>query len=113
MDTFGSKVRIKRTTETEEKGLANKEGDVYGLTTPSIMDFDVIGNLIEDRAINVHFDDLNESFWFAEQLIEHLDSGNGTEIRLDGVDKKWTKGEKGEWIEENTQKDRKWWEFWK
>lgn len=41
-DTFGNKVRIKRTTETEEKGLADKEGEVYGRTTPSMMDFEVI-----------------------------------------------------------------------
>lgn len=101
-DTFGNKVRIKRTTETEEKGLADKEGEVYGQTTPSMMDFEVIGTLIEDVAINVHFDDLNESFWFAEDLIEHIDNGAGAEITLDGIDKKWTKGENGDWIEEDT-----------
>jgi hypothetical protein len=101
-DTFGNKVRIKRTTETEEKGLADKEGEVYGQTTPSMMEIDVIGNLNEDFAINVHFDDLNESYWFKEDLIEYLDNGQGLEITLDGIDKKWTKGENGEWIEENT-----------
>lgn len=46
-DTFGNKVRIKRTIETEEKGLADKEGEVYGQTTPSMMDFEVIGTLTE------------------------------------------------------------------
>ena len=33
-DTFGNKVRIRRTLETEEKGLAEIEGKVYGHTTP-------------------------------------------------------------------------------
>ena len=42
-DTFGNKVQIKRTPETEEKGLADKIGEIYGQTTPSIMDFEIIG----------------------------------------------------------------------
>ena len=112
-DTFGNKVRIKGTTETEEKGLAGKEGEVYGQTAPSMMDFEVIGTLTEDVAINVHFNDLDESFWFAEDLIEHIDNGQGAEITLDGIDKKWIKGENGDWIEEDTQKENKWWQFWK
>ncbi len=112
-DTFGNKVRIKRTSETEEKGIADKEGEVYGQTTPSMMDIEVIGTLKEGIAINVYFDDLNESFWFAEDLIKQLDNGQGTEITLDGIDKKWTKGESGEWIEEDTKKENKWWQFWK
>jgi hypothetical protein len=112
-DTFGNKVRIKRTSETEEKGLADREGEVYGQTTPSMMDFEIIGTLKEDFAINVHFDDLNESFWFAEDLIEQIDNGAGAEITLDGIDKKWTKGADGEWIEESTKKETKWWQFWK
>ena len=55
-----------------------------------MMDFKVIGTLTEDVAINVHFDDLNESFWFAKDLIEHIHNGQGAEIILDGIDKKWT-----------------------
>lgn len=112
-DKFGNKVLIKRTIETEEKGLADKEGEVYGQTTPSMMDIEVIGTLTKDVAINVHIDDLNEAFWFVEDLIEHLDNGLGAEITLDGIDKKWTKGENGEWIEENTKQDKKWWQLWK
>lgn len=112
-DTFGNKVRIKRTSETEEKGLADREGEVYGQTTPSMMDFEIIGTLKEDFAINVHFDDLNESFWFAEDLIEQIDNGAGAEITLDEIDKKWTKGADGKWIEEITKKETKWWQFWK
>lgn len=112
-DTFGNKVRIKRTTETEEKGLADKEGEVYGQTTPSMMDFEVIGTLTEDVAINVHFEDLDQSFWFAEDLIEYLDNGKGAEITLDAIDKKWTKSENAEWVEESTNKENKWWQFWK
>ena len=126
-DTFGNKVRIKRATETEEKGLADMEGEVYGQTTPSMMNLEIIGNLKEDIAINVHFENLGKSFWFAKDLIEHLDNGQGVEITLDGIDKKWTKGENGEWNEEDTsplntkskperiqfERKRDWWKFWK
>ncbi len=112
-DTFGNKVRIRKTSETTEKELAGKIGEVFGQTTPSMMDFEIIGTLKEDVAINVHFEDLNESFWFAKDLIEHLDNGQGAEITLDGIDKKWTKEENGDWIEEDTKQDNKWWQFWK
>ena len=100
-DTFGNKVRIKRTTETANKGLADKEGEVYGKSTPSMMDFEVIGTLKEDIAINVYFEDLDKSFWFAKKLIENLDNGKGAGITLDGIDKKWIKVENGEWIEKD------------
>lgn len=86
-DTFGYKVRIKRTPETEEKGLADKEGEVFGQTTPSMMNLEIIGNLRVDFAINVHFKDLEESFWFAEELVEYLDIGQGSVITLAGIEK--------------------------
>jgi len=117
-NNFGNKVRIKKTPETEEKSLANKEGEVFGQTTPSMMDLEVIGNLKEDFAVNVHFEDLDKSFWFTKDLIENLDSGKGAEITLDGIDKKWTKGADGQWIEEETspkninnrsKNNRDWW----
>jgi hypothetical protein len=119
-DTFGNKVKIKSTPETEEKGVANKIGEVYGQTTPSIMDLEIIGKPKEDFAVNVHFNDLGESFWFDQDLLEYLDNGQGSVISFDGINKKWTKGENGEWIEEetistkkNTEQLKKWWEFWK
>ena len=122
---FGNKVKIKSSPETIEKGLAGKTGVVYGETTPSMMDFDIIGTPNEDYALNVHFEDLNEGYWFDPELIEHLDNGEGTVITLEGVDKKWTKGSGGEWMEEDTtapQNDskstekeslprKKWWHF--
>ena len=106
----------------KKKDLRIKKVSVYGQTTPSMMDFEIIGTLTEDVAINVHFDDFNKSFWFAEGLIEHIDNGQGTVITLDGIDKKWIKGENGDWIEQDTSpikielnqlKNRKdWWRFW-
>lgn len=122
-DSFGSKVKIKDSPVTREKGLAGKVGEVYGQTTPSMMDFEIIGTPKDDFAVNVYFDDLQTSYWFDADLLETIDDGQGSVITLDGVDKKWTKGENGQWIEEDTTPtrnqptiqttDKKWWEFWK
>jgi hypothetical protein len=123
-NTFGNKVRIRSSLETDKRGLAGKIGEVYGQTTPSMMDIEVIGTPKEDYAVNVCFEDLRDSFWFDADLLEYLDNGQGTVITLDGIDKKWTKGTEGEWIEEQTtptntdktktqQTDKSWWKFWK
>ncbi|MEL7270831.1 MAG: hypothetical protein AAGL34_14760 [Bacteroidota bacterium] len=112
-DTLGSKVRIKKTPETEDKGLAGREGIIQGHTTPSIMDIEVIGTLTEDFAINVQFDELKKSYWFAEDLIEILDNGQGAEITIKGDDKKWIKDKKGRWTEEKAENTKQWWKFWK
>ena len=122
-DSFGDKVKIKDSVLTQEKGLAGKIGEVYGQTTPSMMNFEIIGTPKEDIAVNVYFDDLKTSYWFDADLLETVDDGQGSVITLDGVDKKWTKGQNGQWIEENTTTttihsttktvDKKWWEFWR
>ena len=123
-DSFGNKVRIKGSPLTEEKGLAGKIGEVHGQTTPSMMDLEVIGTPKEDSAVNVYFDDLNTSYWFDADLLEMIDDGQGAVITLDGVNKKWNKGQNGQWIEEDTTTPttsqstdqttkKKWWEFWK
>ena len=116
-ESFGNKVKIKDSPLTVEKGLAGKVGEVYGQTTPSMMDFEIIGTPKEDIAINVYFDDLKTSYWFDSDLLETIDDGQGAVITLDGVDKKWTKGQKGQWIVEDNKPTslttKKWWEFWK
>lgn len=114
-ESFGNKVRIKSTPETEKIGLAGKIGDVFGETKPSITEIEVIGNPEKDYAINVYFEDLKDSYWFDEELIETIDHGIGSVITLDGVDKKWIKDSNGNWIEENTNpnNEKKWWKFWK
>lgn len=122
-DSFGSKVKIKESPLTKEKGLAGKIGDVYGQTTPSMMDIEIIGTPKEDFAINVYFEDLKASYWFDAELLEIINDGKGAVINLDGVNKKWTKGQDGQWIEEDTTPttirptaqttETKWWEFWK
>jgi len=115
LPTFGDRVRIRTSPETESKGVAGLIGQVYGQTTPSVTGVEAIGELTEDYAVNVFFKDRNESFWFAPMLVEFVDHAPGTEIRLDGIAKKWTRTEAGDWREEKIkpQPHRSWWRFWK
>jgi len=91
-------------------------GQVYGETTPSVTSVEVIGEIREDYAINVFFDDRQESFWFAPVLLEFIDNAPGTEIRLDGVPKKWVRTASGEWAESaadaSPDAGKPWWKFW-
>lgn len=97
--TFGDNVRVRDTAATHAAGVAGLTGPVYGETTPSVTRVDVIGKLTGDYAINVYFEDRDESLWFAPDQLELVDHGAGAEITLDGVDKKWTRTESGEWDE--------------
>ena len=106
-------VRILTTKETEEAMVAGLAGQVYGVTTPSVTGVEVIGSPSDDHAINVHFDELDENYWFAPDLVEFLDHAPGTEINLDGVDKRWIRMENGSWHEESlVEQKRPWWKFW-
>src|SRR3954468_21122369 len=89
--TFGDNVRIRSSVDTELNGFAGLVGQVYGQTTPSVSGVEVIGELDFDYAINVFFEDRRESFWFAPSLVEFVDHAAGTEITLDGVEKKWVR----------------------
>ena len=70
---------------------------MFGWTTPSVTGVSVIGEATGDSAINVHFDELNTSYWFSEELIEMLDHGPGTVISLDGQADEWVRLADGEW----------------
>lgn len=62
-------VRIRSTELTEALGFAGKEGEVYGQSIPSSSGVEVIGTMCDDFAINVWFDDLEQQFWFAAELV--------------------------------------------
>jgi hypothetical protein len=109
---FGDNVRVRETAETKGAGVAGLTGQVYGLTTPSVMRVEVIGKPESDCAINVHFAASNRAHWFAPHLLEFVDHAAGTEIRIDGVDKKWTRSAAGAWVEESATRKRPWWRFW-
>lgn len=111
---FGDSVRVLTTAVTEEAGVAGLQGQVYGETTPSVTDVDVIGSADDDYAINVHFEDEADGLWFAPDLLELVDHAPGTIIRLDGVLKEWTRSADGEWVERSLEPSAKkpWWKFW-
>jgi len=91
------------------------DGKCYGFTTPSVTCVEVIGGSTEDYAINVFFESRKEAFWFAADLVEFVDHAAGTEIRLDGVPKKWVRSSNGEWveIEDSPNPLKPWWKVWK
>jgi hypothetical protein len=66
-ETFDS-VRIVRSPETIAAGFADRTGDVYGVTTPSVTRVEVIGLGDEDVALNVAFED-GTSAWFDPSLV--------------------------------------------
>ncbi len=114
--SFGDNVRVRATPLTQELGLAGMAGQVYGETTPSVTSVDVIGEIRDDYAINVFFEERKGSFWFAPELLELIDHAPGTEIRLDGVPKKWVRTASGEWAESDAEASpdviKPWWKFW-
>ncbi len=97
--SFGDNVRIIGTPLTMKSGLAGLIGNVYGETTPSVTNVEVIGELRDDLAFNVYFEDKKDNYWFAPDLLEFVDHAPGTIITLDGVDKKWVRTDNGEWNE--------------
>jgi hypothetical protein len=96
---FGDRVRVRATPAIEAAGLAGLVGDVYGETTPSVTGVQIVGDLKEDYAVNVHFEQREGEFWFNPDDLEFVDHAPGTTITLKGIDKKWVRTESGEWEE--------------
>jgi hypothetical protein len=96
--SFFDHVRIRDTPPTRVAGLVGLSGTVYGITTPSITEVYVIGEVQNDYAINVYFEERNESFWFASDQLEFLDHNEESEFTING--KKWIRTKSGEWEEQ-------------
>jgi len=112
--SFGDNVRVRVTPETAAVGLDGAVGQVYGVTTPSVTGVTVVGTTTDDCAFAVQCEGRQDAVWFSAGLLELVDHGEGTEIRLDGVDKKWTRAADGSWIETNAGAPprRPWWKLW-
>lgn len=113
--SFGDRVAVRDAPELEALGISGREGVVYGETTPSVTGVEVIGDRSMDYAINVHFEELDQSFWLSEDLLSLIDHGAGMVITLDGVPKQWSRTEDGEWVESGrdpSSDSRPWWKFW-
>ena len=77
-------VRIKSSPETDRLGLSGKLGHIRGFTTPSVTNPTVIGDLREDYALSVYFEDNEQQLWLADQLLEYLDHDPGLEATIGG-----------------------------
>lgn len=123
--SFGDNVRVRTSPTTTARGVAGLVGQVFGQTTPSATNVEVIGELVEDYAVNVNLSEVGEALWFTEDLLELVDHAPGTEIRLDGIPKKWTRTEDGQWAETpaspqtasahqtaDRERPKPWWKFW-
>lgn len=82
--SYGDNVRVLRTAETEQLGIADLIGNVYGETTPSETDVKVIGRPEVDYALNVYFETLDSSYWLAPNLLQFVNHAPGTEIHVHG-----------------------------
>jgi hypothetical protein len=94
---YGDNVRIRRTPETERLGIAESIGNVYGESTPSETHVEVIGQLMSDYALNVYFDSLKKSYWFAPEMLEFVDHAPGTEVHVHGSPFKSVRQRDGSW----------------
>lgn len=95
--SFGDNVRIQRTAETERLGIAELIGNVYGETTPSSSKVKVVGRLDSDYALNVYFDTLDKSYWFAPHMLEFVNHAPGTEVHVHGSAFKSVRQRDGSW----------------
>ena len=113
-ETFGDLVKVKSSKETIELNLANKTGEIFGETTPSITEVEVIGDVIDDYAINVFFEELDEGYWFTQDLLEPIEGDPDREIEITVGNHTLTKNKDGSW--ENKTKSlpekKQWWKFW-
>jgi hypothetical protein len=120
--SFGDNVVIRSTPETVSAGVAGKTGSVSGFTTPSVTGVDVVGGTAEDYALAVMFDDDTPDTWFREDLIQFVDHGVGTEIRIGNM--KAVRAADGSWVETRLdgtplapegvgpKEGRPWWKLW-
>jgi hypothetical protein len=61
-------VEIVAAPATISTGFAGRTGVLYGWTTPSITEVDVVGGSPADEAVNISFDD-GTSAWFEPSLV--------------------------------------------
>lgn len=111
---FGDTVRVRRAPETESAGVPGLEGQVFGDTTPSVTNVEVLGALESPYALNVYFEDRRDSSWFAPSHLAFIDHAPGAEFTLAGVPRRRTRAADGRWIQEaiSDPPEDPWWRFW-
>jgi hypothetical protein len=96
---FGDQVRVLATGETEVAGIAGLEGEVHGLTTPSVSGVEVVGGAPDDSALHVYFGGKPEGRWIRPDLLELLHHNAGAEMTVQGSRVKFVRRADGGWDE--------------
>ena len=80
---MGDAARVRVTPVTAAAGIAGRVGTIHGHTTPShgYVD-DILGDPVDDVAVNVYFDDTKASVWLTPDLVEFIDHQSGTTIKI-------------------------------
>ena len=94
---FGDNVRVRTTPATEASGVAGRIGHVAGFTTPSVTGIKVIGEVRNDLAFGVTFENPHAQLWFAPELLEFVDYGAGQDMQIGN--KRWVRQPDGNWKE--------------
>jgi hypothetical protein len=95
--SFGDNVSVVDAPPTRQSGHANLVGVCYGMTTPSVTDVEVIGDAVDDVALNVHFEnDAVPDAWFAPQLVTLVDHAVGSHATVG--DRSFVKTADGAWV---------------
>jgi hypothetical protein len=82
--TVGDRVCIRENDNAIAHASSGRCGVVYGETTPSVSDVEVIGTTAYDYAVNVCLDGDVSSAWYAVELLEFIERGAGTTINVAG-----------------------------
>jgi hypothetical protein len=82
LSLVGDNVRIRVTPTTEAAGVAGRIGNVAGFTTPSETGVEVIGEVKDDLAFSVIFENPHAQLWFARELLEFVDHAPGLEVQI-------------------------------
>jgi hypothetical protein len=94
---FGDYVRVRAAPATEAAGAAGRIGYVAGFTKPSHTGIEVIGEVKNDLAFGVTFENPHTQLWFAPELLEFVDYGAGQDMQIGN--KRWVRRSDGSWEE--------------
>lgn len=99
--SFGDNVRIVPSDATTASGHADRMGVCYGMTTPSVTGVEVVGDGVNDVALNVHFDDAAvQDAWFAPEFVALVDDAAGSRATVG--DHAFVTTEDGTWVSDST-----------
>jgi hypothetical protein len=80
--TFSDTVRIRTVPSTQAAGVAGRVGNVAGFTKPSHTGVEVIGEVKNDLAFSVIFENSHAQLWFAPELLEFANHAPGVDSQI-------------------------------